>query len=229
MPEIRREPYRYFEEEEEDREPLSPTVYGTLVHHVLQNIRTPGSLTRLSAFIEEAVASQGLSDGTDVREMVGRIRHEVAAFCSSAIGARALNADEIFTEYRLDGHLESDFITGTIDRLVRIGKVWEVIDYKTDRMSNADPFSKNEAYHYQMMVYAWLVSRFTDQEGVPVSLFFTDQPSVSSTTVITRREIGQFEGEMQRIIGDIRERKIPKNVVHCPECSYSREGVCIQE
>ncbi len=228
MAEIRRESYRYSEEEEEI-EPLSGTVYGTLVHRALQKILSLESLTHISMFINEAVAEQGFVARRDIRAIIGKVERAVKTFCSSDIGRRALDADQVFTEYRLDGKLGDNFITGTIDRLFRIGGSWEIIDYKTDSMSSDSAAVKIEAYRYQMMVYAWLVGRFTGQCDIPVTLFFTDLPNASSTMVNRKSEIERFEEEMQTVIRNLRSMRFSKNLAHCPDCCFSRNGTCIQE
>ncbi|MGD0337814.1 MAG: UvrD-helicase domain-containing protein [Bacteroidota bacterium] len=229
MAEIRRESYHYSDEDEEDTEPLSATTYGTLIHRVLQKVLSQESMTHLSLFLEEAVAEQGLSGNRNILDTVGRAEREITSFCSSDTGRRVLSADQIFTEYRLDGKLGNDFITGTIDRLVQINGIWEVIDYKTDSMNGISPASKIQAYRYQIMVYAWLVSRYTSQIDIPVTLYFTDLPGAVSTVLIRKSEIDRFEEEMGRIIGNLRGDRFSKNLTHCLECSFSRNGSCIWE
>lgn len=229
MAEVHREPYHYHEEEEENDDTLSSTAYGTLCHRVLEKILSPDAVTSISTIVQQTVVENDFSSRKGIQRTVERVEQEVRAFCASEIGRRALHADEVFTEYRLDGILGNDFITGTIDRLTRTSTVWEVIDYKTDSMNNVDLTGKIEAYRYQMMVYAWLVSRSTGQNDVPVSLFFTDMPDASSTSIIAKDEIQRFELEMARVIRDLREMRISKNLTHCQECPFSRNGLCIQE
>jgi ATP-dependent helicase/nuclease subunit A len=225
--ELHREPYQYREEEDEESEPLSATVYGTLAHRVLQKVLSNESLTHLPKFIDEAVAEQGLGERKNIRTMVLKLEEEVASFCSSALGRRILDADEVLTEYQLEGKLGSDFITGTIDRLVRRGSTWEVIDYKTDSMRNSSIANKLETYRYQMMVYAWLVGRWMNQGDIPVTIFFTDMPNASTTVVYRKSEIEQFEKKMQEIVRGMRSVGFSKNLDHCPECFFSRDGKCI--
>ena len=226
-PELRREPYRYHEDEEDEHDPLSGSVYGTLIHRVLQNILTNESLAHISEYSNEAVLEGGLGRRDDIRELAGKVEREIAAFCSSALGRRILSADEVKTEFRLEGKLGSDSITGTIDRLVRTGSTWEVVDYKTDSMRSGSVEIKIRMYRYQMLVYAWLVGRFMNQADVPVTLYFTDQPDASTTVVYTKAEIDLFEEEMRTMVGNMRSAGFSKNLEHCTECYFSRDRKCI--
>jgi hypothetical protein len=79
-----------------------------------------------------------------------------------------------------------------------------------------------------MMVYAWLVSRMTGQESVPVTLFYTGRPEASTTQMIPRDEITNFEAELGGMIRGLRGEDYPANLAHCPSCPYARNGRCIR-
>jgi ATP-dependent helicase/nuclease subunit A len=121
---------------------------------------------------------------------------------------RILNARAGKNETSVTTKLGEDYLTGTLDRMIINDEgLWEVIDYKTNRISGMDVNYVARQYEWQIKTYALLLSRlFPDQGSFPVSLLFVKGDAIYSQT-FDNRDIRNLEKHFLNII-----REIKKNI-----------------
>jgi ATP-dependent helicase/nuclease subunit A len=159
-----------------DEERLDARERGTLLHRAMEldafAARDPDPVVRRLA------AEMRVADGRAVAAVAAQVR----LFAGSELGRRVARAQPAFAElpFMLSvGELE---VSGKIDRLVRDGAEWLVLDWKTDEVTAeaAAAHAQGAGYFTQMRWYAEAARRLV---GVPRSavrtrLYFT-QPGVA--------------------------------------------------
>jgi ATP-dependent helicase/nuclease subunit A len=94
---------------------------------------------------------------------------------TSDLLASVLNAEKYRNEISVLMTIGEDFLSGTLDKVYcNPDGVWEVIDYKTNKISENEIDQTFLKYQIQIEVYALLLSNiYPDQPYYPVSLYFT--------------------------------------------------------
>ena len=103
--------------------------------------------------------------------------------------------------------LGDDFFTGTIDRIIKNDRGhWQVIDYKTNRISANRVKAVAQKYHWQMKGYALLLSHlYPQQETFPVLLYFVHPGEIFEQS-FNKQEIEKIKEEFLTIIEEIKEK-----------------------
>jgi len=94
---------------------------------------------------------------------------------TSDLIASVLNAEKYRNEISVLMMIGEDFLSGTLDKVYcNPDGLWEVIDYKTNKISENEIDQTFLKYQIQIEVYALLLSNvYPDQSYYPVSLYFT--------------------------------------------------------
>jgi len=102
--------------------------------------------------------------------------------------------------------LEDNFLTGTIDRMFKNKNgLWEVVDYKTNRINSDQIASAAKSYKIQIEVYALLLSSiFPGQDSYVVTLYFI-QPDDYYQKIFTNDELIEVENKLLQTIGKIKQ------------------------
>ena len=102
--------------------------------------------------------------------------------------------------------LADNFLTGTIDRMYKNENgLWEVVDYKTNKINSGQIQLTAESYEIQLEVYALLLSALLpEQENYPVTLYFI-QPDEIYQRVFTRDCLTKVESELLNTIKQIKQ------------------------
>ncbi len=173
-----------------DRPPaeLSPLVQmsdnrflrGTLTHALLEHLPAfAADAWRRAA--EAFVATRGPS--LSARQRASIVTETLAVLDSADL--RALFGPQSRAEVPIaaripspDGRSPELFITGLIDRLVRIGKDVLIIDYKTNRPPPARASEVAEAYLYQLAAYRLALQHIYPDSAVRAAILWTESPSL---------------------------------------------------
>jgi ATP-dependent helicase/nuclease subunit A len=138
---------------------------------------------------------------TDLREQIDTEINRLGELAlSSTILASILHAGNYRNEISVMMKIGDDFLGGTLDKVyLNSDDLWEVIDYKTNRITQQEMARTFKNYQIQIEVYALLLSHiFPGQENYPVSLYFTHIDKVK-----TRR----FSSEE---LEDVKEKMLEK-------------------
>jgi len=152
----------------------------------------------------------------------------VLAFAGSPIGTEVLQSGKFKTEHTLNAAFGESFLTGTIDRIWKGGDgAWSLLDYKTDNVPLAELGRRAAGYLPQMEVYAYLVSKFFQQNAVRAAIVFLRHPQSPVEVNFDAERLRKVEADIGETISDIREGKFFKVDELCPGCPYLRGEKCL--
>ncbi len=226
IPEIKNAPYN-FDENEDAGDRLRGDIVGLATHKILEGIRDTGwtgEMLRLK--IREAVGSFPSLPSESHSKYVEEVEHNLVRFLESDFGKKTLSAGgEQRTELSLTMVIGEDFLTGTIDKIVKNPKgEWEVLDYKTDTIVAGQIGERSEIYKPQLSVYSLLASRYFGQKEVEAVLIFLKHPERPVHFRFDGDALGEIQGRMEGIIKKIKEGNFPINQNSCPRCPYYLNG-----
>jgi len=138
-------------------------------------------------------------------KLISEIEHVQRLLKNSDKLKQIIHAVEARNELSVTARLDRDFITGTLDRLFKNKDgLWEVVDYKTNRIASARVEETAEKYGTQMEVYAFLAGGlFPHQPEIPVSLYFTHADEKFSRN-FNREEINRIKNSLQETVAEIK-------------------------
>ncbi|WP_292018308.1 helicase-exonuclease AddAB subunit AddA [Megasphaera sp. UBA4382] len=146
---------------------------GTIVHKIMQYLDIRADMNRND--IDAQLRSWQAQELFTAEEVSMAYLPPILAFCHSPLSRRMASSDRILREYPFSillpaGGLLPDaepgeeiLVQGVIDCLFREGDGWVLIDYKTDRLDDADAFIKR--YGVQISLYRQAVEKIS---GRPV-------------------------------------------------------------
>ena len=228
VPEFSPRPYHFYEDEESN-DMLKGDVEGTLTHSVLQSIRRVDlSEQEVTEEIHRAMM-KSLSALWDQREEYEEsIKRMIIGFLRSPIGKQIFESTESKSEFKINLALGNYFFTGTMDRLFKDRKgLWNIVDYKTNRIEIDEIEKLAMKYLPQMKFYAALVKRYFGQAQVPVILIFLRHPAKPFSFILDENQIIEFENTLCEISQKIAQKRFDENSFHCTECGYQKAGQCI--
>jgi ATP-dependent helicase/nuclease subunit A len=120
--------------------------------------------------------------------------------------AAIMDAIEFKNEVAVTMKLGDSFLTGTIDRMYKNeNSLWEVVDYKTNRIESNQMATTAESYKTQIEVYAFLLSSiFPEQENFTVTLYFI-QPDDYFQKVFTKDELSEIENKLLQTVQELKQ------------------------
>ncbi len=117
-----------------------------------------------------------------------------------------LNNKEFKNELSITRKLGDSFLTGAIDRMFKNeNRLWEVVDYKTNKIKSNQIDITAEKYKTQIEVYALLLSSiFPQQKNYNVTLYFI-QPDDFFKKVFTKDELIKVENKLLQTIQEVKQ------------------------
>ena len=215
--------FRYAADEEWHDDKLPAESRGRVFHAVMQHIDAlardrnaiPGTIRRC------LVAEAPFVPGGDF-EMVEEIARAVDSILGSSFWREVSAATGTRTEFTISTPFGEDFLTGTLDRLFRDSDgVWNILDYKTDRIDRSGVSLRGESYLPQMKFYALLLSRFVGAPSVKVTLLFTEHPDIPVQRILRQRDLEEFENLLSSVTRRIKSGFFPPKENSCGECPLS--------
>jgi len=165
---------------EQDYESFADDVYksdhgllkGKIIHRYLELI-TSSNLSP-DDLIQNILFEYDVFD-TELREQfLTEVKYLTNRLKQSDIGKPILNAEIFRNEVSITTSLGNNYFTGTLDRLFKnTNGIWEVVDYKTNRIRSDQVEEEVKKYEWQIKAYALLLSKlYPDQHQFPISLYF---------------------------------------------------------
>ncbi len=178
---------------------------GKIVHYILEN-GLPQNPAEILERLDHAFFHYEVFDTELQEELRKEIPNLLLPFRESEFGRRVFAATEYKTEISITMRLGKDYFTGTLDRIfLNEAHQWEVVDYKTNRVSAGEVESAGKKYEMQMKGYGLLVARlFPEQPLYPVSLYFL-RPEKIYSKIFTPEDIVAIEREFTDLIEEIRQ------------------------
>ena len=217
-----------FNEEEDPNDKVLGQLRGLAVHAVLENIVQSLTDSDLMKLVERVLFQNALQNESENQQLSAEVFEYVRGFLDSEIGMEVLGMKPYFIEYTINVAFEENFLTGTIDRLVKDSDgAWRVVDYKTDSVLPTDVVERSELYRPQLAFYAFLVHRLYGQSSVKASLIFTALQNTWIDFVFEKSEIISFEEVLRESIHRIKEKDFHREFEICASCPYLAAGSCI--
>ncbi len=178
-------------------------VKGKIFHRFLELLDQPGTDER--QLLERIFFEFEVFDPDKQQQLREEIKTLKEKIYHSPTGKTILTAPQARNELTITMRLGEDFFTGTIDRLIKNPQgYWQVIDYKTNRISAAQVPAKAKEYDWQMKGYALLLSQLYPQQKVyPVALFFV-YPDVLFEETYSSQQIEAIKNEYVELIRQIK-------------------------
>lgn len=208
---------------------------GQIVHDILEQLRSPqldkSTLNRLFRG-QKAEGQKGKK--AKVETLSGEeelnwdeITRHVKNFIESDTGKRALSAEKQYHEATVNARLDEHIIAGKVDLLfVNKDGQFEIVDYKTDYVTQKDVEEVAEKYRNQMNLYALEVHKTVKQPEIDVTLFFTSL----AYPYLFHYDLQSFEWierNLREAIEQIQSKHWTENSEHCPDCPYLFGESCI--
>lgn len=127
---------------------LSPVARGTVVHRVIERLRSPADLEPL---LSRALAEAGVADA-DRREAAAALRPLLEAYLSGEEFATAVRGDVVEAEAPFFFRLAPDLLLkGAVDRIDRVSGGLRLLDFKTNRVP-AERAREEAAGYYRLQL-----------------------------------------------------------------------------
>ncbi|MGB2960331.1 MAG: PD-(D/E)XK nuclease family protein, partial [Bacteroidota bacterium] len=206
---------------------LYPEVVGRAFHAIMQRIdRLSQDEDALKAEAFSFLQREGRFSAEDSSATVAQVVSLVRRTISAPLWKDVEAGSSVKTEFTISAPLGIDYIMGTIDRLYRDAEgVLNVLDYKTDAVDAALLEERAHAYLPQVKFYALLASRYYGTLPVQVILFFTSRPLSPIRRLLSQSDLEVFEGEVTRIVADIKAGRFPAPPRQCRACPFP-SGSC---
>jgi ATP-dependent helicase/nuclease subunit A len=188
-------------------EPFMPDEFallkGKIVHRFLE---------LLASAADEAQLTERILFEFEVYEsrLQQRFRNELAAIAQlvrESDEARAIVfAEQARSELTVTMRLGHDLLSGTMDRLyLNPEGLWEVVDYKTNRIKPEQIEQESSKYQWQIHIYALMLSKlYPQQKKYPVRLYFLHLNRFW-IHAYSLNELDLIEKRLNRIILQIKE------------------------
>jgi len=180
-------------------------LWGKFVHRYLQR-RTeqdiPDDVLTEALFFEFDVLDPQLQN--KFRRNIQLVRERMKP---TSKGHEIIFAEQALNEQSVLMRLGEDYFTGTLDRLfVNNAGLWEVADYKTNRIAPGSVQREVKKYDWQIKSYALLLSKlFPGQPEFPVSFYFLS-PDAIHRQIFTAEDVTRFESFLIDTIREIKEK-----------------------
>jgi len=185
---------------EQDYETFAADIYqddpnllrGKIVHRYLERFR---DTTNREDLIERILFEYEIFDSDLRRELRQELTNLENRIQTSPIGKPIVLNENSRNEVSVFMRLGKDYLTGTLDRIFQNDDgMWEVVDYKTNRIPANKVDNEGAKYEYQMKTYALLLSRlYPAASEYPVSLWFLN-PDRLYRKIYSRDDMDEIAG-----------------------------------
>ena len=188
------------------REP-GGVLWGTAVHKLLENFqyRTPEEDAKK---IQQLIPQIGIFDDRKKSEIQLKLQKTIQNFRESKIGQILLNSNPK-SEFEIEIKINKFILKGIFDCLYQNrNNIWEIIDFKTNRITEREVTKTAQKYQFQMQAYALLLSEYvTKQQIFPVNIFFLEPMKVFKKE-FTLLEIETIRNEVIHLLKDIHKYEL---------------------
>ena len=212
----------YDNEETENTQLLPANIQGSIIHQILEEEVSRENLKE--RVVEVLSSNSGNFNKDDLIKIKLNIVNMIEKYYDSSIYKKLSQFKNYRNEYEIYIKQNDFYLYGIIDKLVLDGSTALIIDYKTDSLKKYSATEKLENYKYQLMFYAFLVSKMNAKiEKIICQLIFIELPDENASLEISRKMLLEFESKMLVGINSMRIGKYNKNKSHCKSCYFSDE------
>jgi ATP-dependent helicase/nuclease subunit A len=182
---------------------------GAVVHALLEWSQANGWAEPSEDLVLRHAVAAGLGVGTPefAEGLLGQVRHWLKSPLRKQI---ATEATRTRAEVPLLLGVGGTVLRGSIDLLVeREGAPPLVVDYKTDRLSGADPAERAAHYGVQRSIYALAVAEALGVEEVEVAYVFLERADEPATSLLGSAEMTAARASLEKTIARISQGDFP--------------------
>jgi ATP-dependent helicase/nuclease subunit A len=194
------------------------TARGAAVHALLEWSQANGWAEPSEDLVRRHAEAAGLTAGPSERpnnerndELAAELLEPVRQWICSPLRERlGSEATRTRAEVPLLLGVGDTVLRGSIDLLVeREGAPPLVIDYKTDRLSGADPAERATHYEVQRSIYALAVAEALGVEEVEVAYVFLERPAEPAVSLLGSAEMTAARASLEETIARIESGNFP--------------------
>jgi ATP-dependent helicase/nuclease subunit A len=176
---------------------------GSIVHKFLE-LRE--SFSNEDDLIDKILSDFDVYDIQMAENFKNDIKRLYKTMQNSSIGKRILFAEEHRNEAVITAQIGQDYFTGALDRVILNEEgLWEVVDYKTNKITLEELDKEVRKYEWQIKSYAIFISRlFPEQNRFPISFYFLEIDYLYQVS-FTKDEIAGIEKDFMQIITEIKQ------------------------
>jgi ATP-dependent helicase/nuclease subunit A len=199
---------------------------GRAFHYVMQHIDTIGDdVNRIRSELKKFIARDSYSILSEPSIELEELAQCIVDVLNSVFWNEVKKGSDARTEFTIMTTLGDDFLTGTLDRVYRDANgVWNVLDYKTDAVTEQTLQQKVEHYEPQLKFYALLVRKFFSAEQVQTNLLFTSFVEKPIQFKYTLNDLLKFEKELSSTISRLHSGKFLRDGKPCEGCPFLPQG-----
>ena len=199
---------------------------GRLFHAIMENIdRLDTSGPELETGIRRALVLECPIDDVRAPALIAETAAAVRSVTRSSFWREVLSGQDTRTEFTVSSVLGTDYLSGTMDRVYRDKTgMWNVLDYKTDKVDASNVVARAEGYWPQLQFYALLTYRFFGAPQVRATLLFTSLVDAPLRQEYEAAALLAFESEIQETIIKIKKGVFTPSKVPCPVCPLQPDG-----
>lgn len=155
--------------------------------------------------------------GEDISKLEKTLNSEEAATWEMLKSNKYFSMEYLKSEYNLSCKIDNFWVGGRLDALVKDGKNYYILDYKTGSLP------KNPEFDYQTMVYLIAASKFFN-DFEQLSFVYIDLKNNKTREIKFSRELNeQYTSELKKICSLINiANKYSQNKNACTFCEYAK-------
>lgn len=176
---------------------------GTVVHELLERAARTGWRAPPPELVGELLRREGVpGSAPEVERVLALVGGFLSSpLCASLSGARRLSPEAPFA-FRLGGLV----VRGEIDLLAELDDEVVVVDYKSDRLGDADPAQGMDRYEIQRRIYALATLR-RHRRPVRVAYLFLERPEAPVEARFEPADVERLGDELRALCARIERRE----------------------
>jgi ATP-dependent helicase/nuclease subunit A len=154
-----------------------------------------------------------ISDENLIQEMRQEVEELAEKSRRSPFISGVLQAQNYRNEVKVMMPLESDFITGTLDKIYQNkDEQWEILDYKTNRLEQAQVAEVLQRYQIQIQTYVLLLFHLYPLQQQYIINFYFTHLDYNYPSIFSREDLPAIRQSLIQIIKEIKTRFEPYSI-----------------
>lgn len=193
----------------EKTDDIDSLLKGKIVHRFLEIYNSQEE--KADEVVEKILFDYEIYDISVKKQLTTELLKIKQMMLDSEMGKRISASSEYKNEVSLTMRLDDDFFTGTIDRLQKNSAgEWEIIDYKTNRITPEQLEKTASDYEIQIKSYALLLAHlYPQQKSFKVTFYFLTVDNIFEK-IFNQDDINSIVSEFKHLIREIKH-KFPVN------------------
>lgn len=201
---------------------------GSLIHKYLQ---LGLSANEIISFVESEIQKESAQiSASEKSALTEEIKNDLAEFMSSEVFNKINSAKDFKNEIEVYVKEKDFYLYGIIDKLIIDKNHVQIVDYKTDNVSENEIVRKSEHYLNQLKFYSYIVSRlFKNVSEISIRLIFIKHPDKEILMKMSMKEIDNLKSRIGEFVNISRTGLYNKELTHCSSCNFAlNNGSCVK-